>query len=105
MDFKHYGVQIVPRLSGLPIVQVRMKYNHHLAQEIMSYVEALSLGCRAYNIFNKKDVAQTEIHLEFDGSDNNWLKYKALKTEVQILQKEIELKRLRKLSSDLERNF
>lgn len=104
MDFKHYGVQIVPRLFGLPIVQIRIKYNYHLAQEIMSYVEA-SLGCRAYNIFNKKNVAQTEIHLEFDGSDNNWLKYKALKTEVQILQKEIELKRLRKLSSDLERNF
>lgn len=72
-----------------------MKYNHHMAQDIMSYMDSLCLGCRTYETYSKKGTAQTDIHLEFEGSDTNWLKYNTFKTQVQILQKERDLRNLK----------
>jgi len=94
--FKHYGVQLVPTLRGASIAQVRVKYNHSMATEVEAMVKKLNLGkCYCFNVLNQKGIEMTEILLEFDCSQENWLKYSALKTQISILQKELDIKRLR----------
>ena len=44
----------------------------------------------------------TEVILEFDSSPDNWLKFSALKTEISILQKELDIKRLRNVRASIE---
>lgn len=97
MPFKHYGIQIVPSLSGTPTAQVRVKYNHHMADDIESMVKELGLGIAiCHNGWSKKDVARTQVMLEFAGTDENWLKYDSLKAQISILQRELEIENLRK---------
>jgi len=104
--FKHYGVQLVPTLSGASIVQVRVKYNHHMAALVEARAKAFKLdACRCFNVLNQKGIEMTEVMLEFDSSDENWLRYSALRTEISILQKELDIERLRNLRASIEQDI
>ena len=104
--FKHYGVRTVPTLRGASIAQVRVKYNHHMARKIEAMAKELKLdSCHCWDGNNKKGIEMTEVMLEFDSSDENWLRYSALKTEISILQKELDIKRLRDVSNSILKNI
>lgn len=100
--FNHYGVQIVPTLRGASIAQIRVKYNHHMSSEVEFMAKKLNLGaCKCYNVFSKKGNEMTEVVLEFDASTENWLKYSALKTQICIIQKELDIQRLRSINDSI----
>lgn len=100
--FNHYGVRMVSSLSGISTAQVRVKYNHHMAREIEAMMKDLDLGlCRCFNVHNQKDIKMTEVLLEFESSNRNWLKYSSLKTQISILQKELDIKRLKELNDSI----
>lgn len=104
--FNHYGVRLVPTLRGATIAQIRLKYNHHMATEVKAMAKDLNLGaCSCYDGHSNKGTETTEVHLEFDSSPDNWLKYSALKTEISILQKELDIKRLRNVRASIEEDM
>lgn len=93
---------MVSSLSGISTAQVRVKYNHHMAREIEAMMKDLDLGlCRCFNVHNQKDIKMTEVLLEFESSNRNWLKYSSLKTQISILQKELDIKRLKELNDSI----
>ena len=73
-----------------------------MASEVGVMAKKLNLGaCKCYNIHSKKGNEMTEVVLEFDGSPENWLKYSALKTQICILQKELDIQRLRSINDSI----
>jgi len=73
-----------------------------MATEVKAMAKDLNLGaCSCYNIHSKKGTEKTEVMLEFDSSPDNWLKFSALKTEISILQKELDIKRLRNVRASI----
>lgn len=77
-----------------------------MAREIESMAKELKLdSCHCWNVHNKKNIEMTEVILEFDSSNENWLRYSALKTEISILQKELDIKRLRDRSNSILENI
>ena len=102
MPFKHYGVQIVPSLSGISTAQVRVKYNHHMADKIEAMVKELDFALvNCFDVSSRKNTFMTEVLLEFECSEKNWKKFSSLKTQISILQKELDIRRLKVLNASI----
>lgn len=104
--FKHYGVRLVPSLSGTSTAQVQLRFKHHMADKIEYFAKKIDLGIvKASNIFDKKDNRLTKVLIEFDATPKNWGKYNLLKTEISIHQKEMDIMELQRVRRDIEDNL